>query len=154
MSLLALDPATKCGWAMLGNDDRVTSGVWDLSLDKGQARGMRYTFLRRKLNALETVERVAYERSLHLKGDAILIHGGLVAFIEEWAALRGIPTAYITPSELKKYTTGRGRAEKHEVAAVVRKRFGITTPFASADESDALAILGWDIDEHGKRGAA
>lgn len=150
MSILAIDPATSCGWAMLGDDDRVTYGHWDLSLDKGQHRGMRYAFLRRHLAKLETVEAIAYERSMHLKGDAIMVHGGLVAAIEDWAATRTpqVPVVHIGASSLKKHTTGKGRAEKHEIAAVVTRRFRIEAPITCFDETDALAILGWYLDEH------
>lgn len=131
---------------MLGDDDRVTSGVWDLSTDEGQAKGMRFAFMRRKLLALETVERLFYERSMHLKGEAILVHHGLVAIIEEWAAVRGIKVEHFKPTEVKIHIAGKGNAEKPAIADVVRKRFGLVVPIESYDQTDALGVLATGLD--------
>ena len=46
----------------------------------------------------------------------------------------------ITPSRVKLLVTGSGKADKHEVEAAVRKITGYTGPFATDDESDAVAI--------------
>ena len=46
----------------------------------------------------------------------------------------------ITPSSVKKTLTGRGKAEKDEVADVTRKLTGYEGEYATDDESDAVAI--------------
>jgi len=46
----------------------------------------------------------------------------------------------ISPSAVKKAVTGSGKAEKNEVEEAVRKITGYTGPFATDDESDAVAI--------------
>ena len=47
MNILAIDPATVCGWAHSG----AGSGVWDLSVRADESNGMRLLRLRAKLNA-------------------------------------------------------------------------------------------------------
>lgn len=46
----------------------------------------------------------------------------------------------ITPTQVKKLVTGSGKAEKDEVEAAVRRITGYEGPFATDDESDAVAI--------------
>jgi len=41
---------------------------------------------------------------------------------------------------VKKLVVGKGRAEKEEVAEAVREWTGYDKPFATSDESDAIAI--------------
>lgn len=56
------------------------------------------------------------------------------------AARRNIPTALLTPSEVKAAVTGSGTADKNQVTAMVTRILGITTPPKPADAADAIAI--------------
>ena len=56
------------------------------------------------------------------------------------AALRGIPVALRTPSEVKAAVTGKGRAGKEQVAFMVRKLMATPGLVAPADATDALAL--------------
>jgi len=52
----------------------------------------------------------------------------------------------ISQSDVKKTVVGKGKAEKDEVAAAVRRLTGYKGEFATDDESDAVAIaLAWAI---------
>jgi Holliday junction resolvasome RuvABC endonuclease subunit len=150
MSILALDPATKCGWAMLGDDDRVRSGVWDLSLDKGQPPGARYAFLENELNILHKespIEVIALEVTPSLRGgNAVKVANGLLAIIQKFGFRRGIAVLEVHASTLKKHLTGNGRAEKGKVAQAVMNRLDLGIVMTD-DETDALAVLCWAIDK-------
>lgn len=56
------------------------------------------------------------------------------------AARRGIPVATHTPTEVKAAVTGSGRADKAQVARMVRKILGITEEVRPVDVTDALAL--------------
>ncbi len=56
------------------------------------------------------------------------------------AARQNIPTALLTPSEVKAAVTGSGRADKKQVTAMVTRILGIDTPPKPADAADAIAI--------------
>jgi crossover junction endodeoxyribonuclease RuvC len=63
---------------------------------------------------------------------------GAVAIV--CAARRGVPVALHTPSEVKAAVTGSGRAEKAQVAEMVRRLLQLTEPPRPADSADALAL--------------
>jgi crossover junction endodeoxyribonuclease RuvC len=56
------------------------------------------------------------------------------------AARRDIPTALLTPSEVKAAVTGSGRADKNQVTAMVTRILGLQHPPKPADAADAIAI--------------
>jgi len=56
------------------------------------------------------------------------------------AARRDIPTALLTPSEVKAAVTGSGRADKNQVTAMVTRILGLQNPPKPADAADAIAI--------------
>ena len=56
------------------------------------------------------------------------------------AARRQIPTALLTPSEVKAAVTGSGRADKNQVTAMVTRILGLRTAPKPADAADAIAI--------------
>lgn len=55
-------------------------------------------------------------------------------------ARRNIPTALLTPSEVKAAVTGSGSADKRQVTAMVTRILGLETPPKPADAADAMAI--------------
>jgi crossover junction endodeoxyribonuclease RuvC len=56
------------------------------------------------------------------------------------AARRGIPVALHTPTEVKAAVTGNGRADKDQVAFMVRRLLGEPALHGPADATDALAL--------------
>lgn len=56
------------------------------------------------------------------------------------AARRGLPVALHTPSEVKAAVTGSGRADKAQVAGMVARLLGLSSPPRPADAADALAL--------------
>jgi len=62
--------------------------------------------------------------------------GALLATV----AGRGIEIREYTPAEVKSAVTGNGRADKEQVARMVRLLLGVTGPAWPADATDALAV--------------
>ena len=56
------------------------------------------------------------------------------------AARRGLPVAVHTPSEVKAAVTGQGRADKQQVAFMVRRLLGTPALAGPPDATDALAL--------------
>lgn len=55
-------------------------------------------------------------------------------------ALRGLPVATHTPSEVKAAVTGNGRADKAQVTSMVTRILRLDAPPKPADAADALAL--------------
>ena len=56
------------------------------------------------------------------------------------AAEAGLPVAEYSPTEVKRAVVGYGRAEKHQVKAMVMLLLGLANPPSKLDASDALAV--------------
>jgi crossover junction endodeoxyribonuclease RuvC len=83
--------------------------------------------------AVETPFHGRNTRSLIVLAQA---RGALIATL----ATRGLAPAELSPAEVKSAVTGFGRAEKEQVAKMVRLVLGLHTVSLSADASDALAV--------------
>jgi len=55
-------------------------------------------------------------------------------------AASGVEVVEYTPATIKKAVTGNGRADKEQVACMVRRQLGCATPRTTYDLSDALAV--------------
>lgn len=161
--VLALDLATRTGWALRDASGRVTSGVQEFALRRGESPGMRWIRFRAWLVEVlslgglshQTSPRtpvLAYEQSLavHRGGHAAALAHGLTAIVQEEAAARGVEVTSIAPSALKKHATGRGNAKKPEVLSAARARWGRGEDLADDNEADALCILAWVLEEIGE----
>jgi Holliday junction resolvasome RuvABC endonuclease subunit len=150
--VIAIDPGTKCGWAMAhpGNPMRHLHGVWNLSPGRHEGGGMRYVRLRRYLRELvdgmdEGIALFYEEVRGHKGTDAAQIYGGIVATVTEWCEAQGAPYAGIPVGTIKKHATGKGSANKAAMIAAAQKKFG---PAVTDDnEADALWILDYAISE-------
>jgi len=81
---------------------------------------------------------VAEGPALGAKGNALDRMFGLWWMSLQTLYITGIPVAVVTPSQLQRFMTGKGRAAKPEVMAAVIKRLpGNVTCF---DDADALAL--------------
>lgn len=145
MNVLALDPATRCGWA----SSTGASGTWDLSIRRDESAGMRLIRLQGKLNELYAaapVELLVYEAARHaapkMQG-ALVIQATLQGVFILWAEQHSVQYRGYSPSEIKKFATGKGNANKDAMLTAARERWpNVALNYAGADnEADALWIL-------------
>lgn len=153
MRLLALDPASSCGWAY-GNTHYVqpqTSGTWRLR-KSGQDYAVAVVALRDELTRLlaDGVDLIAYEMPIvgaRRAGAAKLMW--LIGQIEEIACRHAIPTRHFHPGAVKRRATGRIDATKEEmIAAAVHAGASLKSTSAD-DEADAYWVWRLARDNHG-----
>ena len=161
MVILALDQATTTGWAVTDDSGRILgSGVWHLADRKrtGESRGMRYirfeTELKRAIEQWKP-SLIVHEQTLLRGGDATEIANGLKALILKAAVEHGLEVSCVHTSELKKWATGDGAADKaHMIASAIKFRLfqwggpGYH-PLIDDNEADATLIALWASSKYG-----
>jgi Holliday junction resolvasome RuvABC endonuclease subunit len=143
-TLLALDLGTQTGWALF-HKDQITSGTIDFKNSRYQGGGMRYLRFRHWLDDIKDlthgVTEVTFEEvRRHLGVDAAHVYGGFLATLTAWCEDNVIPYQGVPVSTIKKHSTGKGNASKHEVIEGV-KALGYTPK--DDNEADAIALLEW-----------
>lgn len=140
MTILAIDPATKCGWA---HSDGM-SGTWDLSVRRDESSGMRLIRFRGKLNEIHKaspVDLVVYEGARHagagMQG-ALVTQATIQSVLIVWCEDNGIEYRAYSPSEIKKFATGKGNAGKDAMIKAAIEKFG---EVKDDNQADALWIL-------------
>lgn len=145
--ILALDPATKTGWALGADGQRIASGVWNLapaSQKRFEGGGMRWLRLRKLLEEIGRVDMVVFEEvRRHMGVDAAHAYGGALAVITAWCEANQIPYHAISVGEIKKAATGKGNAGKPEMIDAARARWAVEP--VDDNEADALALLAMNV---------
>lgn len=144
--VLALDPGTRCGWAVRSACGAVHHGTWDLRSRRHEGGGMRFVRLERCLTEFEPKPDLIYYEEVrrHLGTDAAHVYGGIIATATQWAEHHRIPYAAVPVATIKRHATGKGNAGKDVVLAAARERFGAVE---TDDEADALFLLDYAVDE-------
>jgi len=155
MKILALDPATKCGWAHSCG----ISGTWDLSVRRDESSGMRLLRLRGKLAAVkesEGVDLVVFEAA---RNAAPGMQGALVACTEFQATIKlwchdnGVEYRGYSPAEIKRFATGKGMAGKPAMKEAALARWSLEYRVDNMDDNeiDAGWLLRLAISEYTER---
>lgn len=137
-NLLAIDPATNCGWAM-SND---LYGCWNLKRGRDESWGMRLIRLKSKLdeiNSLNKISMIAYERPAGRHKGSIICHAKIVGAIESFCVENGIEYRAYSASEIKKFATGKGNANKLKMVEAACSKYGYQGK--DDNEADALHLL-------------
>ena len=140
--ILALDCATKTGWALMKDGKVYESGVQDFSKKRGESNGIMFIRFRRWLNDLLKETRpdmMVYEQTGHSfkNASAMEIAFNLSGRAQEIADEHSIQYTTYTPSALKKFATGRGVADKPAMIRACEEKSGK----AVQDDNEADAIL-------------
>lgn len=147
MNILALDCATKTGWALLCNG-HIESGVQDFAKRRGESNGMMFLRFRGWLErTFSRLNVVAYEQAHHRGGPATEICTNLTGRAQEFAAFIGAEATPQSTTEIKKFATGKGNAGKSEVMAYFERETG-RKPIDD-NEADAYALLRFVMNELG-----
>lgn len=140
--ILALDPATKCGWALSPE----ISGVWDLSIRADESKGMR--LLRFKAKLIEIYEShpfkvVAYEAARAAapgRQGALVVQASIQAVLILFCEEKGIEYIGYSPKEIKKHATGTGNANKDAMIKAAEKQWPRVV-IIDDNHADALHVL-------------
>lgn len=155
---LALDLATKTGWAMRDRSGQVISGVQEFDLKRGESNGMRFLRFRKWLNEMfklgqfgkeisaELPGLVVYEQAHHRGGFATELALGLVTHTQSEAARYGLEYMPVHTASLKKWATGSGRAGKPEMIAKAEELAG-DTKIIDDNHADALLLLHFGLSQ-------
>lgn len=142
MQILALDPATKCGWAHSCG----SSGTWDLSVRRDESGGMRLIRFRSKLAEVYSsvgVDLLVYEAARNLAPGmqgALVVQSELQATLKVFCEDRKINYRGYSPSEIKKHATGKGNSGKPIMIEAAKSRWP-DRQFVDDNEVDALWLL-------------
>lgn len=159
MNVLALDLATRTGWALMENG-RLESGADSFEVGRGESPGMRFIKFNRWLEHLvfpasyehgtppigePRVRLIAYEQPFVMRsGAAAEIVLGFATRVQEFCARYAIEHTAVNGMRLKKWTTGRGNADKAAMLEAVTRRW---RRVEDHNEADAVALLYWALDE-------
>ena len=135
--ILALDLATKTGWAHSNGN----SGVQDFAPRRGDSPGMRWiefkAWLCRVLDLCPT-NVIAYEQAHHRGGAPTHVAHSLISIVETVATEREIELTNRHTATIKKHALGKGRGDKSEMMAAARQRGWQPQ---DDNEADALWLL-------------
>lgn len=142
MKILALDPAQSTGWAY-------SHGKW--GVQKFIKRPWRHPFSHYLDFRAWLLERIEALGAQAIAVEAVLSTGGYGnGQRHEWhglvlsaAAEADLPVVQVMPSSLKKYATGNGRAERPEMRAALKERFGLDLTEEEHDAIAAIWVLSW-----------
>lgn len=152
MKILALDVATKCGWAHSDGPH----GVWDLSIKRDESAGMRLIRFRSKLNeilAKAGVDLLVYEAARHagpgMQG-ALVVQSELQGVLKLWCESQDPKIEYrgYSPPEIKKHATGKGNAGKDKMLDAYERRMKRPVEDSEHDMVDAWWLLDMVKKEH------
>jgi Holliday junction resolvasome RuvABC endonuclease subunit len=150
VKILAIDPGTKCGYAVReANGDILVAGTWDLKPQRHEGGGMRFLRLRRYIaEILETSKPhvVVYEEvRRHLGTDAGQIYGGIVGTLTSLCEENDLPYKGIPVGTIKIEATGKGNSSKDKMIAAANERWGLELTKKDENEADArwIAETAW-----------
>lgn len=166
--VLGLDLGTNCGVAFADivpgrqvKDAPITVGQWDLSVGSFDSGVLRFIRLKQFLSlvcpSLICYEEVRFTPDAGLMASrnigAILARaataseliGGFKTTLVTWAEERNIPIQGVGISEIKRYATGKGVADKPTMIAAANARFGISLDAEGYETAgdDNMADAAW-----------
>ncbi|MDV3537918.1 hypothetical protein CMU94_02125 [Elizabethkingia anophelis] len=139
MKILALDIATTTGYSSSTGE----SGTFNCSFKKGESGSIRLLRFRNKVNELLDLikpEVVAYERSAGRNTHSIKTQSEMIGVLTVMLEDRNIQYASYSPSEVKKFFTGKGNASKDDMVKTAKKKFP-EIDIIDDNHADSLAIL-------------
>ena len=145
MNILALDLATRTGWAHTCGE----SGVQDFSPRRGDSPGMRWLALRAWLNrVLDMVptDLIVYEQAHHRGGAATHCAHAMIGVVESVAAERKIEVTNRHTSTIKKFAVGKANAPKERMLIAACERWDGVIDDNHADALWLLALVASEME--------
>ena len=140
MNILALDMAIKTGWGTFF-DHKVSTGVQEFGLKRGESAGMRFLRFRAWLKRMAEyapgkIDLIVFEQAHHRGGAATQLCVGLVTDVLAFAADIGAETMPVHTGTLKKWATGKGNSGKKSMVLEAERR-----GYSPKDDNEADAAL-------------
>jgi len=135
-NLLALDIATKTGWAT-----STSSGVWNLTPKRNESKGMRLISFKGKLKMIfdvEEIDLVVYEMPAGRHKASIIVAAEMIGVMKIMCDERNIDYRPYTAPEIKKFATGKGNCGKPAMIKSAKERYNIDV--VDDNEADALHL--------------
>src|SRR5678815_2081568 len=141
--ILSLDLGTRTGWAILEHGRR-EHGVEDFHGKRDESTGLRWLKFRRWFEYMVAdkgrPDLVVFERWVsHLKGGNAEITAGFTTRVVEYCTERKIEYQGLSPTDIKKWATGKGNASKPQMMEACVRRFNVRID--DENEADAYLLL-------------
>lgn len=136
--ILALDQATKTGWAT-----DTASGVWNLTPNRGESTGMRVVRFKSKVREIiemEGITVVAYERPAGRFKASIMVSSEMVGVLLDLCIEKNVEVACYSASQIKMFATGKGNCSKSKMVEAAEKKFSHIN-IIDDNHADALWLL-------------
>ena len=138
MSILALDIATKTGWAT-----DTASGTWDFTPKRGESAGMRLVRFSAKIKEiieLEQIQLIVYEIPVGRFQSTIIVATEMIGALKLICEKNKINYGHFSAKEIKKFWTGNGNAGKPLMIEEAKNRYP-DLEIIDDNHADALALL-------------
>ena len=138
VKILAIDPATNCGWAV----SKDIYGCWNLKQAKDESWGMKLIRFKRKLIEVcssEDISIIVYERPAGMHKHSIITQSKIIGVLEAYCAYHDIDYRAFSSSEIKKFATGKGNCNKQAMVEAAKTKYGYDGK--DDNEADALHLL-------------
>ena len=146
-NILAIDPGTLCGWACRTRSG-ITSGVWDLKVQRYEGAGMRFVRLGNFLGEFKNIDMVVFEEVRRHAGTlAAHVYGGVVGVVMAWAEIEKVDYVSVPVQTIKRFATGKGNAKKELMISSCIEKLKIQP--VDDNHADALWILNWAVNHYG-----
>lgn len=150
MVILALDIASKTGWAVKRPGEVIESGMQNFTKKRGESEGMIYIRFRAWLKQMIEMVKptvVVYEMP-HMRGAGTTLLMGLETRLHEVHAEMDGSFEYqkVHSTQIKKAATGNAKASKPDVIKAVEARIG--RQVIDDNESDSVALIFWAEQEY------
>lgn len=121
MVILALDIATKTGWATENN-----SGVWNFNIKPGESANLKlfkFSQSLAKLNSEFEFDLIVWERPVGRFKNALIHESKLIGVAALYCYQNSIQHAEYSPAAIKKYATGKGNANKKAMILAAQEKW-------------------------------
>lgn len=135
MKVLSLDIASVTGWAI----DKNTYGTWDFKTRKDESMGMKLIRFRAKLREVHELEKlniIIYERPAGKHAHPMIHQSKLIGVVEQFCEENEINYRSYSATEIKKFATGKGNANKAAMIKAAQTKYQYT----GNDDNEADAI--------------
>ena len=148
IKILALDMATKLGWAT-NVALPVASGVEVFDVGRGASPGSRYfKFVKWVQDRIKEIQPdlVVYEQASQRGGSATEILIGFTTHLQSVCFIKKIEHVAIRADHIKIHATGKGKAEKEDMIKACVSKLGIVP--IDDNHCDALWILNYGLENY------